>query len=340
MSKVIKKIPLKTIRVKSKNLRAYEKTKSGWKLTKTEFPHLLEVVKSYKLAKRFKELIDGNNPVFLKGSWFNGEKGARINILPTGEKLNKAFSLFSPHLTIHDQKSHDHWDVIYQNKGGTWSYLYTLEKKKTHQTAKYRKVVEFGKKYNNLIKKVKRDLLENNSLAVPMYTLLKTHMRVGKETYFKTHGHKGLSTLTKENIRIKNKVVTFEYIGKDGVPNQISHKFPKKYIEQLNSLLKLKKKDEFIFPNLEKAFFNYCGHEFYPHIVRSYYATMKVKKFLEGHRKFSSEEIKKLFLSIAHELGHKKFDKKDGKWHEHYVVTVNSYIQPELVEKVQQKVSN
>ena len=331
-----KKIPLKTIRVKTANLRAYEKTVSGWKLSKKKFPNLLAVVKLFKLERKFKVLIDVKNPAFLKGEWLSGEKGTRINILPNGEQLDKAFSLFSSHLQIHDQVSHDHWDVIYQNKGGTWSYLYTLKKKKLHSKNKYRKVAEFGKKYASLVKEVKGDLDKNIILAVPMYTLLRTRMRVGQENYFKAHGHRGLSTITKKNILIEGRRVTFDYIGKDGVPIKISHKFPQAYIDGLQSLLKSKK--GFVFSNLKKAFSHYCGSEFYPHIVRSHYATKKVKNYLARGKKFTQKDVRKLFLSIAHELGHKKFDKKKDEWKEHYVVTVNSYIQPELVEKVWKKV--
>ena len=322
-------IPLKTIRVKGKNLKSYEKTKTGWKLSPKEFPKLLAVVKLYKSARKFKELVD-NDLVFLKGGWLKGEKGERIKVLPNGEVLDKAYSLFAPHLKIHDQKSHDHWDVIYQNKGGTWSYLYTLKKKKLHQINKYRKVLEFEKKYNSLVRKVRKDLEDqSNEYALPMYTLLKTCIRVGKKMY---HGHRGLMTLTRKNMIIEKQKITFDFMGKDGVPVKIAHRFPVSYVKRLNTV-----RGKFIFSNLDKAFVYYCGHEFYPHIVRSHYATMKVKKFLGRNRKFSEADVKKLFMSIAHELGHKKFDKKKGEWQKHYAVTVNSYIQPELVRVLKRK---
>ena len=345
-----KKVLAGTIRVKTKNLKPYKKTSQGWKLIKKDLSELQLVVKLFKANKQFKVLIDTKKPEFLKGqlSKDGREQGARINILPNGEKLEKAYSLFSPHLRIHDQDSHDHWDVLYQNKGGTWSYVYTLEKRKQHRSKKYKKVQQFDKYYLKLVKNVKKGLQDkNDTMAIPMHTLLNTYMRIGNEIYYKIHGHKGLTTLTKKDVNIKGNIVTFSYIAKDGVPLTISKKFPTNYLKRLKLLLKSKKNNDFVFaknnhplhePDFKKAFVKYCGHEFYPHIVRSHYATMQVKKFLKGKRKIAKDEVETLFMSIAHNLGHKKFDKKKQVWQDHHTVTVNSYIQPELVEKVRSKI--
>ena len=48
----------------------------------------------------------------------------------------------------------------------------------------------------------------------------------------------------------------------------------------------------------------------------------------------NKKDVEQLFLEIANKLGHKKFNKKDNKWQVHHTVTVNSYIQPSLVEKL------
>ena len=111
-------------------------------------------------------------------------------------------------------------------------------------------------------------------------------------------------------------------------------------------LLRLKIND-FVFTNNGKplhsidfkhAFAKYCGQEFYPHIVRSHHATKKVKQFLAKNKVINKEKADKLFMSIAHDLGHKKFNKKKQQWEEHYAVTVNSYVQPELLEKVKKRI--
>jgi hypothetical protein len=345
----MKEVAINTIRI-GKDLKTYKKTKRSWKKTSQKFPEIIKVVKLFKAHKNFKTLIDTKNPKFLKGqlSSEGQPQGARINILPDNQKLDKAYSLFAKHLTFHDQDSHDHWDVIYQNKGGTYAYCYTLEKKRLHSIRKYKKVHEFAKVYNKLSKNVEKSLKDKEDhLAIPMYTLLKTHMRIGNEIYFKAHGHKGLTTLKKNDIKIRGSKVIFNYLAKDGVPRLIEQKFPVGYINRLKTSLKKIKKEDFVFAScktghplgeiqFKKAFKNYCGKEFYPHIVRSHFATSKVKSFLKNKRKATKEEVNSLFLSIAAKLGHKKFVKKEQVWKNNYSVTINHYIQPDLVERVKE----
>ncbi len=345
---MLKKDVLKgTIRVKVKGLQAYEKTATSWKKCKREFPELKQVVKLFKAHKNLKVLVDKVDSSFLKGQLSpKGEiQGARVNILPDGQVLDKAYSLFAKHLRVHDQDSEDHWDVLFQNKGGTWNYAYTKEKIKQHRGRKFRKVAKFDKVYTKLLSNVTKALRnKEDHLAIPMFTLLKTHMRVGNETYFKAHGHKGLTTLLKKDVSIKGNQVMFNYLAKDGVPREISLKFTPVYVKRLKGMLK-GKKNEFIFANcktghpineriFKKAFLKYCGKEFYPHIVRSHYATKQVQLFLKGKRKVSKEEVEVLYKSIAAKLGHKKFVKKKNEWQDSYSVTVSHYIQPEMIEKV------
>ncbi|MBS3141480.1 hypothetical protein J4405_05035 [Candidatus Woesearchaeota archaeon] len=335
-----------TLRIGSKDLKVYTKLKNSWKLSKKEFPNAIPVVKLFKAHNNLKTLIDTKDSKFLKGFVVNNEiKGARINILPDGRKLDKAYSLFADELIIHDETSNNHWDVLYKNKGGTYSYVYTLDKIKNAVTNKYKKEEEFEKYYPKLKKNVSFALKDKkDSLALPMYTLLETNMRVGNEMYYKLHGHKGLTTLKKNDVSIKGENVTFNYLAKDGVPMNVTKQFPSDYIGRLSNVLKEKKKNDFIFvgsnghplldTQFKEAFKKYCGREFYPHMVRSYYATKKTEEFLEKHKKASKEEVKDLFLSIAEELGHKRFDKKENIWKDSYNVTIHHYIKPELVEKV------
>ena len=148
------------------------------------------------------------------------------------------------------------------------------------------------------------------------------------------------STLEKKNVSIKKDIVSFKYTGKDGVPICITEKFPKIYVDNLRKRLK----GGFVFVHngrllcerdFKKAFKKYCGEEFYPHIVRSYYATVEAKKLLKK-RKISKEEVDKMFISIASKLGHKKCVK--GEWKDNFTVTVNHYIDPAIVERIKKRV--
>ena len=139
-----------------------------------------------------------------------------------------------------------------------------------------------------------------------MYTLLKTRMRIGNEIYYRTNGHKVLTTLKKRDITINGEKVKFEYIGKDGVPYREEQKFSRTYVRRLHKQLQLLKPNDFVFSSkngkplrdeqFKKAFKRYCGKEFYPHIIRSHHATRRVKEFLKRKRTISKEEMKTLFF--------------------------------------------
>ena len=339
----MKDIPPGTIRIKVKDLKPYEKTKSGWKKSKEKFS--LDVVKLFKAHKNFKALVDTKDSKFLKGQLFEGKcQGARINILPDGKKLDKAYSLFAKNLCVHDQKSNEHWDVIYQNPNGGFAYVYTLDKKAKAKKVKFKKVHEFEKLYPKLKKKVEKSLKNGDILDLAMFTLLNTYMRVGTEVYYKARKHKGLTTLKKEDVKVKGNVVTFDYVAKDGVPRKIVKEFPRIYVTRLSKRLKSLKKNDFVFSDdngrplkdmkFKALFKDYCGKEFYPHIVRSFHATYRAEMFLKDHKKFSKNEMKEFFTSLAEDLGHKKYSKKEGVWKDSYTVTLNHYVDPLLVQKI------
>src|SRR3989344_4622876 len=292
------------------DLKTYEFNGKNWKISNKEFLDAIKVIDSFKSNNFFNYLIDQKNPKFLKGQLSEEGKiqGARINVLPTGEKLDKAYSLFGKDLTIHDEKSHDHWDVIYRNPNGKYAYLYTLNKKSIATKNKYNKVNLFAKVYNKLEKNV-------------------------------------ITQLNKRDITIQKNKVQFKFIAKSGVPMKIIEDFPENYIKRLKERLNQIKNSDFIFTSSEKrplkdtdfmkAFEIYCGEKFYPHIVRSYYATKRAEEFIKQHKEADKQEVNQLFLSIADKLGHKKFDKKNNEWKDNFTVTIHHYIQPSLVEKIQ-----
>jgi hypothetical protein len=338
-----------TIRIKLKDLTVCERKNGSWKKVSKQFPRINQIVQLFKAHNNLDILIDKKNTQFLKGQLSPEGKiqGARINILPDNTKIDKAYSLFADHLTVHDQSSDEHWDVLYQNPGGTWSYCYSLEKRAQHKSAKYKKVHQFDKAFPKLIKNVSQALKDkNDDLALPMYTLLKTKMRIGNEIYYKLHHHKGLSTLKKKNIKIYKNKVEFKFVGKDGVPQDLIEEFPKEYLQLLRSKLSKLKNNDFVFTNnnghplsercFKSAFKRYCGKEFYPHLVRSHFATMTVNNFIKGKKALNKKEVDYLYLKIAHVLGHKKFLKKENAWKECSTVTINHYIEPKLVERVKE----
>jgi len=342
-------VPIGTIRI-GKDLNIYEKTLKSWKKQKQknkDFPNLFEVIKLFRANNSFSELIDKINNKFLKGQLSPEGKlqGARINILPDGKKIDGAYSLFSKQLTIHDESNNSHWDVIYKNPNGKFAYHYTLDKKNKATNNKYKNVEEFEKKYPILEKNVLKSLKdENDFMVLPMFTLLKTYMRIGNEIYYKAHKSKGLTTLKKSDVKIDKSLVNFKYLGKGGIPQNIIKTFPEIYVNRLRDILLKIKEDEFVFKkedgnlldenDFKKAFKRYIGEEFYPHIVRSYFATKQTEDFLKKHKNPKKQEVKSFLISVAEELGHKRFCKKTDCWEDSYSVTISHYIKPKLAEKL------
>jgi hypothetical protein len=337
-----------TIRIRAKDLATVEKTKTGWKKSTISIDNIQHIVHQYKMHANFNILLNTKDKKFLKGE-LNAKgqiRGERINTLPNGTKLDKAFSLFAPNLTIHDEKTNDHWDVIFQNPNGSLAHLYSIEKTKKSKDKKYKEVKEFKKRLPQLERRLEKAIKNKELIALPLYTLIKTYMRVGNLHSYKSRGHKGLTTLNKENIKITKNGVTFDYIGKDGVPQKTSNKFPNIYTVNLEKHLKPLKKGDLVFKNthggilrdthLEEGFKKYTGRKFYPHIVRSYYATEKVAQFLHKNPHPSKEEVKQLYNEIAEKLGHKRFSIKNNTWNVNHSITVSHYIDPKLVEKINQ----
>jgi len=314
-----------------------------WKKSSKKFPDAVLAAKLFKAHENLEAIRDVNDSRFLKGLFSLKPLGARIAVLPDGQELNGAYSLFAPHLTIHDEASNSHWDVIYQNPNERFAYLYTKEKARISKAVKFKRVKEF----NKIIVRLRQKLLaklEEDPMALPMLILLKTKMRVGNEIYYLKTRHKGLTTLKKEDVRIRGSRVVFDYVGKDGVPQKKECLFPAKVIASLKKCMRGKREDDFLFVGntghplrdtaFEASFERYCGKRFYPHIVRSAYATRRVQKFLKGKRKVLKADVERLYTSIADELGHKKFSKKKELWETSYQVTINHYIAPELVRKI------
>jgi hypothetical protein len=318
-------------------------------LAEPGFPDALHAVHLYKSHGRFKMLVDAKNPRFLKGMRTPDGRvlGARIAVLPDGKKLNAGFSLFARNLRFHDEDTDAHWDVMFENPAG-FRYLYEVNKIARSKKRKTHIVDEFGRVFPLLKRNVMKALKEKADDVYPtaLFTLIKTYMRVGNEIYYQAHHHKGLTTLQKRNIRIQGNDVVFDYVAKDGVPVKLQVHFPDVYIRRLTDRLEPRKAGDYVFSHesdprrpldgkdIKKAIKTYCGKEFYPHIIRSYYADTEVKKFFRTHRTATKDEVYALLIKIASKLGHKRYDKKEHEWVESPKVTVNNYIRPEFVERL------
>lgn len=339
-------VPVGTIRIRKKDLRAVALTPSGWRSKEIDLPDAAHAIHLYKSHGRLDLLVNAKDRRFLKGQLAPDGRalGERVAFLPDGRTLNAGFSLFAKSLRFHDEDTDAHWDVMFENPSG-FRYLYTVDKVRRAKTRKTHIVDEFARYYPRLKRNVLKDLqAEGRIHSIALFTMMKTYMRVGNEIYYKAHGHKGLTTLQKLDIAIQGRDVMFNYRGKDGVPIHIRERFPEAYVERLARLLALKKPDSFVFSHesgrpldgkdIKKSIKDFCGREFFPHIIRSYYADTEVKKFFRAHRTATKKEVFDLLIKIAAKLGHKRYKKKKHEWVESPKVTVNNYIRPEFVARL------
>ena len=286
--------------------------------------------------------IDEKQKEFLKGSTNHGNKisVARIKLLPNGTLLARAgFSLFAKNLKINNDSNYD-WDVCYENTSCLKTYLYSEDKLHLEQEKKFKLVQKFSENYNKIISTVENILEKIEYLA--LYTMLKTFIRVGNYDYYLKNLNKGLTTLQKRDISIEGDKVIFDFTGKDGVPQHIEKEFFEMYIRELKKILSSKKENEFVFTDpkgkplhsedFSSILFNITHEHFYPHIIRSYHADSKYLEFLKG--KISIQDPEKLFIDIAKDLGHKKYNKKKELWEVNPKITIKSYIYPGYVKKI------
>ncbi|MCK4649664.1 hypothetical protein KAT36_00375 [Candidatus Pacearchaeota archaeon] len=332
---------MRCYRIRFSDLAVCEVEGKSCRKSRVKFPEALRVARLFRKHGNLGLIRDGR---FLMGEFCDKGKviGKRIDVLPDGTKLSRAFSLFAPRLAVHDERSCGHWDVIFENPSGSLCYVYSLDKVRISREEKFRRVYDFERCLPRLRRNLMRALGEDD-LALAMLVLLKTRMRVGSEIYYKRNRHKGLTTLKKKDVRISEKRVRFDFIGKDGVPQRIEEDFPESIVGELKRVLRKRKRDDFVFvgksgrtlrdTDFERAFEKYCGVRFYPHIVRSHFATREVEMFLRR----GQGDVKKFCLRLAGKLGHKRFSKKSGLWEDSYEVTLHHYVRPDLVEQLSRR---
>ena len=337
-----------TKRIKSIDLAEYIIKNSSWKKCGEISQNLFNIVDHYKQKNNFDFLVENNElKYFLKGTILpcGNISGQRINYLPCGKKLARGgFSLFAKNLKFNLDNS-TNWSVMYENASGLKTYLYDEDNVHLEQEKKAKLVDKFIILCPKLLKKLKQDLKEKKQIRhLALFTLLKTFMRIGNLEYYLKHSHMGLTTLQKRNIYVSKNIVTFNFVGKDGVPQHIVTKFPPYYIELLTSHLNNLYADDFVFADtkgipihsstLSKLMFEYTNEHFYPHIIRSYYADSSCLNFINSHKSATKQEVKETFLEIAKNLGHKHFNKKTNTWEIDYSVTLTNYIRPKYSEKL------
>jgi DNA topoisomerase-1 len=109
---------------------------------------------------------------------------------------------------------------------GRKQYIYHPKWSEVRDTAKYDRLIGFGKHLKKLRRQIDRDLRrrgfpKEKIVATVVRLLQTTFIRVGNEEYARKNHSFGLTTLRSKHVRIKNEHVHFEFRGKSGVKHAV-----------------------------------------------------------------------------------------------------------------------
>jgi len=207
-------------------------------------------------------------------------------------------------------------------------YIYNTKCIKSRGKNKFKKLIKFGKEYNNIMKRIENDYKskednKNKQIAIILKLIMDCNFRIGNDKYTKENNSFGVSTLLGEHIKTNGGIVV-DFVGKKGVQNTCKIVDPK-----MKSNLRTKKKK---YKNTENIFqYTKDGHNYTVKgdDVNEYLGEYTTKNF----RTWSAN-----ILLITHLLK-EKCKIKDGieyvakKLHHTPSICKSNYIDPKLLEK-------
>lgn len=197
---------------------------------------------------------------------------------------------------IHDKDSMwlASWmDFLTQKRKYVW-LADTAGLKQDRDKEKYEKAVKLAKEIEKIKDRIVKDMKSKDQkisrIATACYLIYRTAMRVGDEKDPDEADTVGATTLRKEHIKITDKTIEFDFLGKDSVRWQetvVAEGHDKQFQENLKKLVEKKKPKDEIFDDITSRHVNV----YYSSIVkgltakvfRTYLATTVVKNYLVEH---------------------------------------------------------
>ena len=196
--------------------------------------------------------LRNNNP---KKPYYVDKKGKNVNNQTLVKYVKKwrippAYPEVKIFLNVNDKKD----DVFYAvgtDIKGRKQQLYTTFHNELREKSKYCKVLEVGKHYDKIFKKIDKDLkrktiTKDKLIAILLNVMIECQFRPGHEKYRDKYKSFGLTTLQKEHFTNKNGKLFIKFTGKKGVNNECLF-CNKNTIAELQKLMKNKKNKEDVF---------------------------------------------------------------------------------------------
>ena len=134
---------------------------------------------------------------------------------------------------------------------GRAQYVYNKDFVKSQQDKKFNHMVDFGKKFKTINKKINEDLYsvkdsKEKQIAIILRLIMECHFRVGNERYSKQNNSYGTTTLELKHMKFKKNEVVIDFIGKKKVRNVCTVK-NKKVVKSLKEKRRTRNKNDRIF---------------------------------------------------------------------------------------------
>ncbi len=114
-----------------------------------------------------------------------------------------------------------HLQATGRDAKGRKQYLYHPDFRQARDSAKYERLLSFGKRLERVRDKVMRDLALpglpfEKVLATVVHLLETTLIRIGNEDYAKENRSYGLTTLRRKHVSVEKSILRFDFKGKSG----------------------------------------------------------------------------------------------------------------------------
>ena len=217
---------------------------------------------------------------------------------------------------------------------GRPQYIYHKEFTQEQSDKKFDHMIQFGKKYHKINKTINEDLnssnITNKQIAIILRLIMDCQFRIGNEKYFKDNQSYGTTTLEKKHMKIKNKSIDIDFIGKKNVRNKCTVKNKKvvHILKKRNKSLKDKNQQIFTISSKQvndylKQFGNFSAKNF-----RTWGANIEfilhILKLCKEKNEYSISELKNILHQSIHKVAKKLHNTKN--------VCKSNYLDPELIK--------
>ena len=204
-------------------------------------------------------------------------------------------------------------------------YIYNKNQIKKRSNNKFKHLINFGKNYNKIMKKINTDLKLNDSINKEIAMILKIiidcNFRIGNDKYTRDNNSYGVTTLQKKHIKLDKNNMIIDFIGKKGVRNKcmIKNVIVKNNLKTKKN--KLKNNDNI---------FSHKSHQIKSNDVNEY--LKELGNYTTKNFRTWGANIELIQLLLKNDDLNTCIDKVANKLHHTPSICKKNYIDPKLIE--------